>query len=321
MTTYDPDRDTPHSKVAMMLVADYYGIQYLPHGKYGEDTSGPEVEYDEGSQGNLRFDKKGKFKYSTYSVPARRLKSKENFHIVVVRNDLSGAVAIKCKEETVRNSKTEKTERKYKDHSETEIRHLLDLYSNDVTIEYIEFNKRTVKSLTEKILSNRTLCETCGKLLVDPCGPSRAPVLLLAEFPGYYEVKSGVPWTGPAGDILKKELRRVGIQYEKCRATNLWQHEKDNVTCTISGHWQRTIGELQGRLAVLLMGSEVATHFLGRAVSEVTGTFVKSDLLPKSVKVALAMYNPAICLHDKLGETRLAITRFAEATKKMEDGK
>ena len=158
-------------------------------------------------------------------------------------------------------------------------------------------------------------CLDCGKLLVDPCGPPRSPILLLAEFPGYYEVKSGVPWTGPAGDILKKELRRAGIMYEKRRATNLWQHEKDNVTCTISGHWQRTISELQGRRAVLLMGSDVAKHLLGQAVSDVTGTFVKSPLLPKSVVAALAMYNPAICLHDKLGETRLGITRFAEAVR------
>ena len=164
----------------------------------------------------------------------------------------------------------------------------------------------------------RVPCPDCGLLLVDPCGPPRSPILLLAEFPGFYEVKSGVPWTGPAGDILKKELRRVGIQYEKCRATNLWQHAKDNVTCTISGHWQRTISELQSRRAVLLMGSDVAKHFLGLAVSDVTGTFVKSDLLPKSVEVALMMYNPAICLHDRLGETRLGITRFAEAVRGLD---
>ena len=165
----------------------------------------------------------------------------------------------------------------------------------------------------------RVPCPDCGKLLVDPCGPPRSPILLLAEFPGFYEIKSGVPWSGPAGDILKKELRRVGIIYEKCRATNLWQHEKDNVTCTISEHWQRVICELQSRRAVLLMGSDVSQWFLGRAVSDVTGTFVKSDLLPKSVKVALIMYNPAICLHDKLGETRLGIEKFAEAVKRLDE--
>ena len=164
----------------------------------------------------------------------------------------------------------------------------------------------------------RSQCEYCGKQLVEPCGPPRARILLLAEFPGWYEIKSGVPWVGPAGKVLKDELRRVGIRYETCRATNLWQHAKDTQTCDLSGHWQRTLVELQGKIAVLLMGSEVATHFLGAAVSDVTGTFVSSSLLPKSVEIAMIMYNPAIALHDRLGEVRLAITRFAAAVRGLD---
>ena len=164
----------------------------------------------------------------------------------------------------------------------------------------------------------RPQCPDCGKQLVEPCGPPRARILLLAEFPGWYETKEGKPWVGPAGRVLKDELRRVGIVYEKCRVTNLWQHAKDVGTCILSGHWQRTLVELQGKIAVLLMGSEVATHFLGAAVSDVTGTFVQSPLLPKSVEVALAMYNPAIALHDRLGEVRLAITKFAAAVRGLD---
>ena len=160
----------------------------------------------------------------------------------------------------------------------------------------------------------RTPCPDCGKLLVDPCGPTRSSILLLAEAPGFYEVKSGVPWTGPAGDILKKELRRVGVIFEKCRATNLWQHEKDNKTCDFAGHWQRTLGELPGRRTVLLMGSDVSQWFLGIPVSEVTGLVVQSDKLPRGV-VAVVMYNPAIAQHDKLGETRLAIEKFGEVVR------
>ena len=55
----------------------------------------------------------------------------------------------------------------------------------------------------------REQCEDCGKLLVEPGGPKNAEVLLLAEFPGYYEIKEGKPWVGPAGDIIKNELRRM----------------------------------------------------------------------------------------------------------------
>src|SRR3990167_74835 len=157
----------------------------------------------------------------------------------------------------------------------------------------------------------RQPCETCGKLLVEPCGPPNADVLLLAEFPGFFEIKSGVPWTGPAGQILKKELRRVGIQYGHCRSTNLWSHEKDPKTCDFAIHWQRTLQELSGRKAVLLMGSEVSTWFLGMSVSETTGLVVQSDKLPKGTQ-AVAMYNPAICQYDRLGEVRLAIEKFGE---------
>ena len=163
----------------------------------------------------------------------------------------------------------------------------------------------------------RDACQDCGKLLVDPGGPPKADVLLLAEFPGFYEIESGTPWTGPAGDILKSELRRVGIRYEKCRATNLWQHAKDTKGCDLSGHLQRTYEELAGRKAVLLMGSEVSTQFLGANISEVTGTKVNSKQFPGSVDIAVAIYNPAIALHDKLGEVRLGIERFGREVRRL----
>ena len=162
----------------------------------------------------------------------------------------------------------------------------------------------------------REPCDDCGKLLVEPGGPKNADILLLAEFPGYYEIKEGKPWVGPAGDILKNELRRVGIRYEKCRATNLWQHAPSK-SCDHSGHWQRTLQELAGRRAVLLMGSDVATFFLKERIANVTGTVVQSSKLPQSVETAVAMYNPAIALHDKLGEVRLAVERFGRAVRGM----
>ena len=102
--------------------------------------------------------------------------------------------------------------------------------------------------------------------------------------------------------------------FEKCRATNLWSHEKDNKTCDFAAHWQRALTELSGRRAVLLMGSDVSQWFLGIPVSEVTGLEVQSDKLPRGA-VAIVMYNPAICSHDKLGEVRLAIEKFGEAVR------
>jgi acyl carrier protein phosphodiesterase len=65
------------------------------------------------------------------------------------------------------------------------------------------------------------------------------------------------------------------------------------------------------------MGSEVSTQFLGVNISEVTGTKVNSKQFPGSVDIAVAMYNPAIALHDKLGEVRLAIERFGKEVRRM----
>ena len=163
----------------------------------------------------------------------------------------------------------------------------------------------------------REQCSDCGKLLLSPSGPIKADILLLAGFPSYYEVKEGKLWSGPAGDILKNELRRVGIRYERCRATNLWQHAKDIKSCDIAGHWQRTLGEIVGRKAVLLMGAEVAGAFLDYAISDITGLLVTPERFPQSVKVAVAMVNPSVAQHDKLGEVRFAIERFGREVRKI----
>ena len=104
--------------------------------------------------------------------------------------------------------------------------------------------------------------------------------------------------------------------FEKCRVTNLWGHEKDLKTCEFDGHWQRILGELSGRRAVLLMGSDVAQWFLGLPVSEATGLLVQSDKLPKKTK-AVVVYNPVIASYDKLGEVRLAIEKFGEVVRDL----
>ena len=67
----------------------------------------------------------------------------------------------------------------------------------------------------------RQACPICSNLLVLPVGPKDASILLIGEYPGVEEVKSGFCWVGRGGEVLRAELARVGIQYEQCRATNL----------------------------------------------------------------------------------------------------
>jgi len=48
----------------------------------------------------------------------------------------------------------------------------------------------------------------------------------------------------------------------------------------------------------------------------VTGLVVTSDKLPWGT-MAVAMYNPAIASHDKLGEVRLAIEKFGGLAREL----
>ena len=160
---------------------------------------------------------------------------------------------------------------------------------------------------------SRLACPNCGKLLVEPDGRPGSKILFLGEFPGFQEVEMGRPWVGPAGDVFKRELQRAGIVYSTCRSTNLWLHEVDNKECDFKWHLEQAFKELQGKEAVLLIGSEVSKYLLERPVSEVSGLRVTAPLLPKEVKLAVACFNPAVCTKNEgIGEVRLAIERFAE---------
>lgn len=169
----------------------------------------------------------------------------------------------------------------------------------------------------------RQRCPNCPKLLVAPSGPEDAQILLAGEFPGRLEVREGRPWIGPAGRVLRTELRRVGIDPTKCRITNLWLHAvppggptkvrepKESYATELDWHFKQLINEMEGRRFLFLMGSDVAKVVLSDSITRVAGTKVKSDFFPASVEGAVASVNPAIIVRaGGVGEIRLAIERF-----------
>ena len=158
-------------------------------------------------------------------------------------------------------------------------------------------------------------CPKCGRRLVEPSGPVKSPVLIAGEFPGVDEIRRGIPWIGRAGDILRNEMGRAGLSLERCRITNLWLHGVTD-DCDKDWHMTQLKKELLGRAAVLLMGSDVLAEFLpGESVMELNGLDIISPELPRSVRVCLVTMNPAICMYDKMGETRFALSRFAAAAR------
>ena len=160
----------------------------------------------------------------------------------------------------------------------------------------------------------RTTCPVCGSTLVEPYGDS--DILLVGEFPGDKEMQRGVAFVGEAGAILSYELNRVGIDLWACRVTNLWQHyQNKEIGCFEYGLKSLTM-EMAGR-KVLLMGSELANYFLGEKVSKLYGLEVQSPLFPRSIQFAMVAPNPAIALHQPVGELRLSLQKFARKAKEV----
>jgi len=152
-----------------------------------------------------------------------------------------------------------------------------------------------------------------------PEGPSNAYYLLVGDAPTQFDVKESKLWTGPGGEVLRAELRRGGVSHLNCRITNLWLHAK---TKDCEMHIDELLKEMIGKRAILLMGADAVSYFTGENVSDVSSLRVDTldyakEMLPKSVGVVYAIFNPAIALHEKLGEVRLGMKRFGDAVKEL----
>lgn len=167
------------------------------------------------------------------------------------------------------------------------------------------------------------LCPACGEPGVPPSGSVSSDILIIGEFPGEAEMERGRPFCGPTGKVLKAELRRVGIEPNMCRYTNLWLHPPldgkewiaRNEECRHAG-LSIALDEAKGRKAVLLVGSDCAEQFIGLKVTSICGLLVDSAML--SAPIVMAIVNPAIVFQESkgVGEVRLALSKFAEACQK-----
>jgi len=167
-------------------------------------------------------------------------------------------------------------------------------------------------------------------------GNPHSPILLVGDFPGYYETKvnspvafRSKPTETRSGDILKDELLKVGIMLNGVLVTNLWQHQKAYKTettitktgkekskqveaCPLAWHLDQLVNLFQDRTHVLLMGSDVTQALLGEKVGSLSGLRVYPPALPKSKIHFWVSPNPALAFSQPIGELRLAFSRFAE---------
>ena len=168
-------------------------------------------------------------------------------------------------------------------------------------------------------MSNREACPHCGDLLIEPSGPIEGMILVIGDAPDWLDVTTGVPFYDRdrrkrAGNILKEELMRAGLDPRRVRYTNLWLHvKKKKNECDVNFHITRMFQEFVKAEYVLVAGIEPLQVILDdpkASTMDWSGLELKSTNIPKNIKV-MAMVKVATGF-DTLGEIRLALGRFAD---------
>jgi len=165
------------------------------------------------------------------------------------------------------------------------------------------------KEALEIVLGNPFKCPICkSKGCVPMANNPDSPIAIIGEFPGKEEIIKGRPMVGRMGEVLSKELGKLGIDLQRCRIGNLWHHAKNgNEECLQYGA-QQVVTNCIGKEVILLLGSDTVTYFTGKKVSNVSSLVVPSDYFSG---IVFASVNPAQVFHQGLGELRLALQKFA----------
>lgn len=151
--------------------------------------------------------------------------------------------------------------------------------------------------------------------MLNPAGVPEAEILFVGDAPNGLDIKNDEVWTGPAGDIMRAEFRKAGISSKNIRVTNMWRHPKTKDCNFEAYHLTTLLHEMMNRKLVVLMGAEACKYFTDENVSDMNGLVVTSEMIPSTVGKTIAMFNPALALHDRLGEIRFAINVVAETMK------
>ena len=164
--------------------------------------------------------------------------------------------------------------------------------------------------------SSQQFCPSCATKIVPASGIHSSNILLIGELPDKASILKGIPFATnsfftSSGKVLRTEMANVGIDYNRCRVTNLWLHEpNDNENCFQVGY-EQVLEEAKGRKAILLMGALVVETFTEYKVSDVSGLQVDSAIL--SCPIIYAMVNPSIALQPNrgIGEIRNGLKKFS----------
>ena len=167
-------------------------------------------------------------------------------------------------------------------------------------------------------------CEKCElyksskHVCIAGIGPKDAEIFIIGEAPGSAEARFGKPFQGPAGQLLRECLTKVGIDPEKCFITNMVGcRPPENRTPTnpelkaCRGYLEHELRTVNPRF-VLLLGA-TALKFIGRkGITDLQGTVQE----PGDGRLYFPLLHPAAILRfpDKLDGFTDYLAKFKKLT-------
>lgn len=173
----------------------------------------------------------------------------------------------------------------------------------------------------EEVAAAARACQACpihhmATQTVFGVGPANADVMIIGEQPGDDEDLTGVPFSGPAGQILDEALRGAGLARESLYVTNAVKHFKHELRGKMRIHKKPTgresetcrpwleaeIARVQPKL-IFALGATAGTAILGRlpSIAKERGHLQTSDRWNTSV---ILSWHPAAILRAMTPEER-----------------
>lgn len=161
-----------------------------------------------------------------------------------------------------------------------------------------------------------TKCELCDggrSKVVFSDGPETAEIMIVGEGPGAKEDASGIPFSGPAGQLLTKALALAGISRQDCYWTNAvrcWPQvntksrvPKKSEMDACKPLLMEEIRQIKPKV-ILLVGGSAAKSLLQHegALTPIVGAWFKVNGIP-----TLVTWHPAAILHTSSHDAELSM--------------
>lgn len=175
----------------------------------------------------------------------------------------------------------------------------------------------------------REKCPHCGDLLVSPTGPVKSDILIIGDYPDWFDIQTGKAFSvgykkdrryiTRAGDILRDQLTKNSVRPERVRMTNVWLHAtKKEEDCPMGWHMTKAYEEIAKAKFVLLSGTSAVNLLLPDAsAQDWSGLEILSPDLPKEVR-AMGAVKMATGF-GQLGEVSLVIQKFTDLVREEEN--